>query len=177
LALRYGPIEPSQFRSGYEPHAITGKLRRKQKSFTVRGTRKDAEKKLADLLHAANHGTLVEPSKMTLGNWLTEWIEATKPRLRANSYTRYKVVEVAVPGREALKAAHPYFSIDDMRRRGELPDLVADFLAAWAYRQADQSYRCRRLKLDCGMIFRSTVPATWITSIDPHLASPEEDVH
>lgn len=75
---------------GYEADATTGTLRRKQKWFTVRGTRKDAEKKLGDLLHAANHGTIVEPSKMTLGKWLTEWIEAAKPRLRQSSYTRYK---------------------------------------------------------------------------------------
>lgn len=75
---------------GYEPHPVTGTLRRKQKWFTVRGTRKDAEKKLGDLLYAANHGTIVEPSKMTLGKWLTEWIDTTKPRLRSSSYTRYK---------------------------------------------------------------------------------------
>lgn len=62
----------------------------KQKWFTVRGTRKDAEKKLGDLLHAANHGTIVEPSKMTLGKWLTEWIDTTKPRLRGTTYTRYR---------------------------------------------------------------------------------------
>jgi integrase len=75
---------------GYETHPDTGKLRRKQKWITVRGTRKEAEKTLTDLLHAANHGTFVEPSKMTVGMWLTEWVEAIKPRVRASTHTRYE---------------------------------------------------------------------------------------
>jgi integrase len=75
---------------GYEPHPVTGTLRRRQKWITARGTRKKAEKTLNDLLHAANHGMFVEPSKMTLGTWLTEWVDAIKPRVRASTYVRYK---------------------------------------------------------------------------------------
>ena len=39
---------------GYHPDSTTGQLKRQQKWFTVHGTKRDAEKKLAELLHQAN---------------------------------------------------------------------------------------------------------------------------
>jgi integrase len=77
---------------GYEPDARNpGKLRRKQKWITFRGTHKDAEKRLNDLVGNVNHGQFVEPSKITLGKWLADWLEASlKPRARASTYVRYK---------------------------------------------------------------------------------------
>ena len=56
---------------GYEPDAKTGKLRRKQKWHTFRGTRKKAEEKLTELLETVRTGQYVDPSKTTLGEWLT----------------------------------------------------------------------------------------------------------
>ncbi|HHW15667.1 MAG TPA: site-specific integrase [Firmicutes bacterium] len=58
--------------------------RRRQKWFTVRGTKKEAEAKLASLLHELNGGGFVEPSKMTLGEYLERWLtdyadQAVKP--------------------------------------------------------------------------------------------------
>jgi hypothetical protein len=53
----------------YQRDPATGKLRRKQKWFTVHGTKRDAEKKLAELLHQANRNELVEPTRLTLGQW------------------------------------------------------------------------------------------------------------
>jgi hypothetical protein len=65
-------------------------LRRRQKWVTFRGTRAEAEKKLTNLLGALDAGTYVDASKITLGEWLTEWLEgAVKPRLRPSTYTRY----------------------------------------------------------------------------------------
>jgi integrase len=76
---------------GYEPHPETGKLRRRQKWVTFRGTRAQAEKKLTALLGTLDAGTYVDTTKVTLGEWLREWLEgAVKPRLRASTYTRYK---------------------------------------------------------------------------------------
>jgi integrase len=76
---------------GYEPDPVTGKPRRRQKWVTFRGTRKKAEAKLTELLGAVDKGEFVEPSKMTLGKWLTEWLEASvKPRVRPSTYVRYK---------------------------------------------------------------------------------------
>jgi integrase len=65
--------------------------KRQQKSITVRGTRKQAESRLTDLLKALDGGTFIEPNKLTLGEWLTEWLNASgKPRVRPASYTRYE---------------------------------------------------------------------------------------
>ncbi|NPV53782.1 MAG: tyrosine-type recombinase/integrase [Firmicutes bacterium] len=53
----------------------TGKSRPDQKWITVRGTKKEAEAKLAELLHQYNRGELVEPTKMTVGEWLIRWLD------------------------------------------------------------------------------------------------------
>src|SRR5262249_750494 len=75
---------------GYEPDPNDpGRRKRKQKWHSVKGTKQDAENLLADLLKAAKDGTLVDPSKITLGEWLTEWFKAAKPRFRPNTRTRY----------------------------------------------------------------------------------------
>lgn len=83
---------------GYEPHAETGKLRRRQKWVTFRGTRKKAEEKLAELLTAANGGTFVEPSRVTLIKWLREWLESSvKPTCQPSTYVRYRgIVENSI---------------------------------------------------------------------------------
>lgn len=75
------------------------------------------------------------------------------------------IIRVAVPGARALEAAHPHFSIDDLRARGDLPNLVSEFLEAWSFRLAHPEFQSRSLKIDCGLVFRETVPATWIADI------------
>jgi integrase len=75
---------------GYEPDPVTGKLRRKQKWHTVRGTRKQAEDRLTDLLKDVKDGTYVDASKITLGEWLREWFAAAKPRFRPSTADRFE---------------------------------------------------------------------------------------
>jgi hypothetical protein len=77
-----------------------------------------------------------------------------------------RVVQVAVPGPAALDAAHPHFSVDHLRARGEVPNLVRQFIEAWSYRLVHPGFQSRTLKVDCGMVFRSTVPSAWVTRID-----------
>ena len=79
---------------GYQLDPVTGKPKRNQKWYTVQGTKRDAEKKLAELLHQANRHELVEPTKMTLGTWLDEWLETAikPPNKRLRSYETYRSV-------------------------------------------------------------------------------------
>lgn len=77
------------------------------------------------------------------------------------------VVKVGVPGKEAITAAHPYFTVDDMRRRGDLPNLVGEFLASWAYRVGDRTFQPGRICVDCGLVFFSPVPPEWILATQP----------
>jgi hypothetical protein len=53
--------------------------KRKQKWHSFRGTRKEALAERVRLLHEANEGTYVEPDKITVGQWIEQWIEAGAP--------------------------------------------------------------------------------------------------
>jgi hypothetical protein len=76
------------------------------------------------------------------------------------------VIKVCVPGPVALDAAHPHFGVDDLRAKGDVPNLVNEFLEAWSYRQAHPGFQSDTLRVDCGMVFRSIVPAAWIREFD-----------
>ena len=71
---------------GYQVDPATGKTKRKQNWVTFRGTRKQAEAALTEHVRAANRGEFVEPSKSTLGEWLTEWLKkAITPPLKSQA--------------------------------------------------------------------------------------------
>ena len=76
------------------------------------------------------------------------------------------IIRVSVPGSEALDAAHPYFNISDLRARGDVPNLVVEFLESWSYRLAYPVFQSATLKADCGMIFHSPVAPAWIVDIE-----------
>jgi integrase len=82
---------------------VTGKTkqRRRQKWVTFRGTKTQAEARLADLLGEANGGTFVEPSKLTLIDWLRTWLEkSVKPPMRRPS--TYRVYTSIIEGHIAV---------------------------------------------------------------------------
>jgi integrase len=71
---------------GTDPH--TGK--RKQQWVSVKGTKKEAEKKLAELLHQLDTGTFMRPSKTTLAEYLEKWLaDYAKPNLSPRGFERY----------------------------------------------------------------------------------------
>ena len=53
--------------------ADTGK--RKQQWETVKGTKKEAEKKLSELLTQLDSGTYIKPTKTTLADFLQKWLQ------------------------------------------------------------------------------------------------------
>ena len=48
---------------------------RRTRYVTVKGTKRDAERELARLLSEADRGSLVEPSKLTLADYLRQWLD------------------------------------------------------------------------------------------------------
>ena len=50
----------------------TGKY--KYQWVTVKGTKRDAEKRLAELVHQLDNGTFIKPGKTTLGEYLERWL-------------------------------------------------------------------------------------------------------
>ena len=74
---------------GYQTDPITGKKKRRQKWITFRGTKKQAEAALNEHVRSAQRGEFVEPSKMTLGEWLKEWLKGITPSVAPATLVRY----------------------------------------------------------------------------------------
>ena len=67
----------------------TGK--RKQQWVTIRGTKKEAESKLAELQHQMDSGGYIKPSKETLGKFLERWLDDyISTQVRATTLEAYR---------------------------------------------------------------------------------------
>ncbi len=79
---------------GYKIDSGTGEKKRDQRWVSVRGTKRDAEAKLAELLNQANNNELVEPYKITFGEWLDQWLDLAikPPAKRLRTYESYKSI-------------------------------------------------------------------------------------
>jgi integrase len=67
--------------------AATGK--RRITTVTVRGSRKDAEKELRRLLRAVDTGEHVDPTRITVRQWLATWLDAVRAEVVPKSAERY----------------------------------------------------------------------------------------
>lgn len=64
--------------------------RRRQKSKGGFKTRKEAERAFAEFRDSVRLGAYVEPTKMTLGRYLTEeWLPSTRATVRESTYEQY----------------------------------------------------------------------------------------
>lgn len=72
------------------PKGSDGKY--KQKTFTLRGNKKEARAREAELMAERGRGEFVEPTRLTLGEWLDTWLEkSVKPPLcTINTYRTYR---------------------------------------------------------------------------------------
>jgi len=60
---------------------------------TIKGTKKDAEKRLAELLHQLDTGAMVKPGKTTLAEYLNRWlVDYAKPNLSPRGFERYESI-------------------------------------------------------------------------------------
>jgi integrase len=59
---------------------------------TVRGTKADAQKELRSRLHAVDQGEHVDPSKMTLAQWLVRWLEIVRVEIEPQTFERYSTI-------------------------------------------------------------------------------------
>jgi len=77
----------------YDLPADMASGKRRQKSQTVKGTKRDAERALREVLLSLENGSYVKPNKITLGEWLNQWCESfvvmnTTPR----TYVSYRSI-------------------------------------------------------------------------------------
>lgn len=56
---------------------------------TFRGTKKKAQERLNEMLTEVNGGTFVKPHKISLNEFLDQWLETVKPRLSERTHTDY----------------------------------------------------------------------------------------
>ncbi|MDA0342065.1 MAG: site-specific integrase, partial [Proteobacteria bacterium] len=57
---------------------------------TIKGLRKDAEKELRAILSAQDNGIVIDPSRITLGDFLDDWLKNTAPQsVKPKSLERY----------------------------------------------------------------------------------------
>jgi integrase len=78
---------------------VTG--RRKQRWHTVTGTKRDAERELARVVNSLNTGEYVEPSRLTVREYLNYWLaHYAKPNTSGKTYERYAQIVTSnlVPG-------------------------------------------------------------------------------
>jgi integrase len=66
---------------------VSGK--RRFATATVRGTRKQAERELVRLLRTVDTGEHVDPSRVTVGDWLELWTQTTKAEVSPKTHERY----------------------------------------------------------------------------------------
>jgi len=58
---------------------------------SVKGTKKDAEKRLSEILHQLDNGTFIKPGKTTLAEYLEKWLlDYAKPNLSPRGFERYQ---------------------------------------------------------------------------------------
>src|SRR5438045_9392900 len=68
----------------------TGK--RKVATATVRGSRKDAEKELRRLLRTLDTGDHVDPTRMTVREWLSAWLSTVREEVSPKTHERYSQI-------------------------------------------------------------------------------------
>ncbi len=69
----------------------TGKY--KSQWFTVKGSKRDTEKRLSEILHQLDTGTFMKPGKTTVAEYLQRWlVDYGKPNLSPRSYERYESI-------------------------------------------------------------------------------------
>lgn len=74
---------------GYDQ--ATGK--RLRQWISIKGTKRDAEQRLAELLHQLDTGSYVKPAKTALAEYLTQWLEDyARPNLSPRGFERYESI-------------------------------------------------------------------------------------
>jgi integrase len=58
---------------------VPGAGKRKQRTVTVRGSYREAQKELTRLLGGLDEGTLPDPTRMTVGEYLRAWLDGARP--------------------------------------------------------------------------------------------------
>jgi integrase len=115
--------------------------RRRQEWVTVRGSKRDAEAKLAELLHKRNTGADLDPRKVTVRDFLRQWLrDYAEVNVSPSTYERYEeMVEhhlIPALGSIRLRALRP----------GHIQKAYAEFASAGGRRRKGEALSARTVK-------------------------------
>ena len=115
--------------------------RRRQEWVTVRGSKREAEAKLAELLHKRNTGVDLDPRKMTVRDYLRQWLrDYAEVNVSASTYERYEeMVEhhlIPALGAYRLRALRP----------AHIQKAYAQFTSAGGRRSKGEALSARTVK-------------------------------
>jgi integrase len=80
---------PGSFELRYSLGTDPATGKRKIATATVRGSRKDAEKELRRLLRTLDTNEHVDPSRLTVKQWLASWLEVVREEVAPRTHERY----------------------------------------------------------------------------------------
>lgn len=144
---------------------------------TVKGSRKGAQRRLNEILHERDQGTFVEPSKMTLDEYLDQWLSGVA-RLKASERTADGYVSIL--GRNirpplGMKRLDKLQALDIQKVYGEM---LGRGLSARSVKHAHSViHNALRQAVKMGMIMRNPADFVELPKV-PHkerrVLSPEE---
>lgn len=92
----------------------TGK--RRVVTTTVKGTRRAAEKELRRLLRTVDTGEHIDPTRVTVREWLTTWLAAVREEVSPKSYERYaEIARLAKLAPAHLQQAYSAWAVGGRR--------------------------------------------------------------
>src|SRR5262252_9291121 len=80
---------------GQNSFRLRYRINGKRYSQTFRGTLPEARKKLRELIRCGDTGTHIEPDKITLGEWISQWLAAGAPGKKQRRAGRSTVEQYA----------------------------------------------------------------------------------
>src|SRR5215468_761507 len=83
---------PGSFELRYSLGADAATGKRRTATATVHGTRKDAEKELRRLLRSIDTNEHVDPTRMTVEQWLSQWLAAVRDEVAPRTFERYSEI-------------------------------------------------------------------------------------
>ncbi len=129
----------------------TGKKKKNQKWITVKGTKRAAETKLAELIHQYETGQFQEPTRMTVGEWLEKWLEVyLLPSTRKKPRTKetYELVTrnhlIPCLGSILLQRLQP-FQIQDYYNKSTLAPATLEQHHAILHQALDVAWKVEKL--------------------------------
>jgi len=97
--------------------------RRRRRRFTVAGTRKDALRALREAQQQRDHGIAVTPDRISVGEWLTGWLERHRAEGHINPRTHDRYRQII--------RSHLVPGLGQLRLQALRADHIADLKARW----------------------------------------------